>query len=433
MQKRFKMQRLRFALAVVLGAICIAPPVQKLAEYPSDISVPLGERAFVPIGLPGYTDVHTSNNRVVQLESFQTNHSGQAVAVVSRYVGDATVSTRLFGIVPWNTVHVHVVPEEKVYVGGQSVGIRLHSRGVMIVGFQRVGEKRQSPASDADLRIGDVIESIDNHLIRSAADIRQRVSAGRPVTITVRRGSDRKTIQVTPVVDEDGNGHLGIFARDKTAGVGTLTFYDPQHHHFGALGHVITDVDTGQPILGYGSLHESEVTGVVKGTAGQPGEKKGRFVHQNMQIGHINENTQYGVYGSMRKIPTHGLFTKEFPVALPSQVHEGPAKMLTVVHGEKVEEFNVTIENLVKQERPDTKSMVIHVTDDRLLHLAGGIVQGMSGSPLIQDGRLVGAVTHVFVSDPTRGYGVYAAWMMKESEDLDREASSSDQSQKHVV
>ena len=162
-------------------------------------------------------------------------------------------------------------------------------------------------------------------------------------------------------------------------------------------------------------MFSAEIKGVVKGVPGQPGEKKGNFATQYGQIGHIEANSDYGVFGSMNQGPLHSYFNTPIPIALPSQVHVGQAKILTVLHDQQIEEFQVEIEDLAHQENPNTKSMVIKVTDERLLKATGGIVQGMSGSPIIQDGKLVGAVTHVFVSDPTRGYGVYAKWMLREA------------------
>jgi stage IV sporulation protein B len=416
MKQRSRFQRFRVALAVVLGATCLTPPVQKLADTPSDIYVPLGQGTSIPVGLPEFTHVTTSNTHIVSV-SPPTHHHAD-ISVMTHDVGNSVVKTTLFGFVPWKALRVHVVPSQMVYVGGQSVGIRLHSKGVLVVGFQRVGNERTSPAVKSNLQIGDVIEQINQKTVRTSADLRKYLNESRePVLrLQIRRQHQHISIQLTPVVDEYGRRHLGIYARDKTAGVGTLTFYDPEHRRFGALGHIITDVDTGQPIEGTGSLYEAEVTGVVKGAAGKPGEKRGRFLHQSDEIGHIEENTPYGVYGTMLANPDHQGIQNAIPVALPGQVHEGPAKMYTVVNGQKVEAFDVEIENVAKQSKPDTKSMVVHVTDNRLIQVSGGIVQGMSGSPLVQDGKLVGAVTHVFVSDPTRGYGVYAAWMLNECE-----------------
>ena len=389
MRKRLATSQVRMLLAGVLAVLCLTPPVSQLANTPDEVEVPLGQHA---------------------------NVSG--VDFIPMDIGVATVSARVFGVVPWKSVRVHVVPPAMVYVGGQSIGIRLRSSGAMIVGFQRLGSQMTSPAAEAHLHLGDVIEQVNDKAVKSVSDIRDLTNQVRvrdSVTVRVKRGDDHVNVVIRPFRDDQGLRHLGVFVRDKTTGVGTLTFYDPEHHRFGALGHIITDIDTGLPIEGTGSLYEAEITGVTKGQVGRPGEKRGRFNSKAEELGEIEKNTPFGVFGSMQHIPQHLGYSREYPIALPSQVHEGSAKILTVLHGQTVEEFEVRIENVTRQSHPNTKSMVVHVTDPRLLAQTGGIVQGMSGSPIVQEGRLIGAVTHVFVSDPTRGYGVYAKWMLGEA------------------
>lgn len=303
-----------------------------------------------------------------------------------------------------------------VYVGGQSVGIRLRSSGIMVVGFQRVGTQ-ESPGLTAGLKTGDMIERVNGTTIQSIDGLKQWLEthpSATDIDLSVRRSDTKLTLPLKLVRTKAGDARLGLYVRDKTSGVGTLTFYDPQVHRYGALGHVITDADTGRPIPGRGDLYSSEVFGIVKGTVGHPGEKRGRFVQTAHTIGSIDENTPYGVFGQMNSAPSRGQLLH---VARPNQIHTGPAQILTVIKGQQVQAFDVNIETTTSQSHPATKSMVIHVVDDTLLSETGGIVQGMSGSPILQDGKLIGAVTHVFVSDPTRGYGVYAAWMLEEADD----------------
>ncbi|MDQ0188375.1 SpoIVB peptidase [Alicyclobacillus cycloheptanicus] len=415
MQKHRFRKYLRVALAALCGVIVLSPPARQLAVSPGEINLPLGQGTVVPIGLPVKTEATCSNRQVVNILPIRSRDL-PAISVTSTAVGDTTVRTRLFGVVPWKTVHVHVVPQEMVYVGGQSIGVNLHAKGVIVVGFQSVNGQR-SPAAAAHVQVGDVIESVNHIQLQDTSQLQSLVqSTESPLQLTIRRGDEHQIVLVHPVRDSLGTVHLGLFVRDTTAGVGTLTFYEPTHHRFGALGHMITDVDTGQPIVGTGSVYEAEVTGMVKGLAGKPGEKRGRFDSHTAPIGHIDENTPFGVFGTMDALPRFAYANREYPVALPEQVRDGPAELLTVLNGHTVQAFHVNIEVTQDQTQPETKSMVIHVTDPRLLQQAGGIVQGMSGSPLIQDGKLIGAVTHVFVSDPTRGYGVYAEWMLHEAE-----------------
>lgn len=403
----------RLASAAGIALLCMSTPVKQFVNVPENVHLPQGQVFTLHLNVPGRLRVLSSNTQVARAESIPSK-PGATVSVFSNDVGNATVSTRLFGFLPWRAVHVSVVPRENVLVGGESIGVILHSRGLIVIGFQRIGVHQDSPAANASVEIGDVVEKVNGTTVHSVEELRQIVhrTAG-PVQLDLRHGTTRRRVVVTPTTDTEGYTHLGMFVRERATGVGTLTFYDAKHHRFGALGHLVSDADTGQRIDGTGPVYASEVTGVVKGTPGNPGEKRGRFVRTGGQLGQIDENTQYGVFGSMQKLPSSNSGDVLLPVATPDQVHTGEAQLWTVISGQVVTPYRVEIENLVRQSHPATKSMVVHVTDRRLLDEAGGIIQGMSGSPIVQDGRLVGAVTHVFVSDPTRGYGVYAMWMVE--------------------
>ena len=195
-----------------------------------------------------------------------------------------------------------------------------------------------------------------------------------------------------------------------------MTFYHPSTKKYGALGHVISDMDTKKPIVVEdGQIVRSTVTSIEKGSNGNPGEKLARFSDDKEIIGDINRNSPFGIFGKLHKDIENGIMDKPMPIALSHQVKEGPAKILTVVDNDKVEMFNIEIVSTIPQKFPATKGMVIKVTDPKLLAKTGGIVQGMSGSPIIQSGKVIGAVTHVFVNDPTSGYGVHIEWMLSEA------------------
>jgi stage IV sporulation protein B len=218
---------------------------------------------------------------------------------------------------------------------------------------------------------------------------------------------------------------MGLYIRDSAAGVGTLTFYEPESKKYGALGHVISDMDTGKPIaIGEGHVVQSSVTSIEKGRNGAPGEKYAIFRNEKVKLGNIEKNTPFGIFGTMNQLPENALETTPIPIAFGEQVKAGPAEIYTVVDGQKVEKFKIEIVNVIPQKYPATKGLILKVTDPVLLKKTGGIVQGMSGSPIIQDGKLVGAVTHVFVNDPTSGYGTYIEWMLQDAGiDLQNRAS----------
>lgn len=308
----------------------------------------------------------------------------------------------------------------EVIPGGQSIGIKLRAAGILVVGYHLVRRGRESfsPAERASIRVGDLITGVNGGGVRSVQEVSQWIEqAGRqnkPLEFQVRRKRELLKVRVSPTLDDDsGMYRIGLFIRDSASGVGTLTFYEPQRKGFGALGHVITDVDTGEAIVGRGQIVHAAVTSIERGESGQPGEKRGLFVNERRVLGTIEQNTAYGVFGFMKAVPDYGFFRSPVQVATASQVHPGEATMLTVVDGQRVQPFRIRIVRVNPQAFADVKGMVIRVTDPVLIAKTGGIVQGMSGSPILQDGRLVGAITHVFVSDPTEGYGIYAQWMVK--------------------
>jgi stage IV sporulation protein B len=204
--------------------------------------------------------------------------------------------------------------------------------------------------------------------------------------------------------------------RDNAAGVGTLTFYEPVSGKYGALGHVIADSETAQPIeVRDGHIVRTSITAIHKGRRSIPGEKVGGPEEPDNWLGSIEKNSRFGIFGSMNRPLRNPYYREAIPVAMSSQVKEGPAEILTVLKGERLERFSVEIQRVMATPTADGKNMIVKVTDQRLLSVTGGIVQGMSGSPILQNGRMVGAVTHVFVNDPTRGYGVSIEWMLQEA------------------
>jgi len=238
----------------------------------------------------------------------------------------------------------------------------------------------------------------------------------------VLRGENRLQLTLTPKRDgQSGEYRIGAWVRDSTAGVGTLSFYgeirEGEGMRYGALGHAVTDLDTQQVLtVGNGEIMLADVVAVRRGQAGNPGELKGSFLQENRVIGSIARNNVYGLYGSISEPPAHPLYPDGLPIGRRDAVHTGPASILCTVGPEGMEEYSVEIVEVARQSAPAQRSMVLKVTDDRLLERTGGIVQGMSGSPILQDGRLIGSVTHVFVNDPEMGYGLFIEWMLQEAD-----------------
>lgn len=327
---------------------------------------------------------------------------------------DANVTVSLFGVLPLRTVTV-AAQGRSVAVGGQAVGVVLKTDGVQIVGFDAVDTETGElcPAASAGLRAGDMIFALNGVRIEDSASFaRLCEAADGACVLSCRRDGAPFSVTVTPAVDRLGVKHLGVWVRDSTSGIGTLSFYDPATLSFAALGHGVTDVDTQKLIApATGFLTAAEIKSVRRGGGGAAGELCGRFsVERRDAIGTIDCNTAFGIRGTLLSaLPA----SDTVPVARAAAAHKGDAVILSTVDG-AVAAYAVRVIRVDMQSSPDTQGMMIEITDPALLERTGGIVQGMSGSPLLQDGRLIGVVTHVFLSDPTRGYCLYAEWMLSE-------------------
>ena len=307
------------------------------------------------------------------------------------------------------------LPETLIPVG-HTVGIKLFSDGVLVVGLSELetADGQVAPAKDCGLKVGDLILQADGTEIQSTEHFQSLVQeeAGRPVMLQVRRGSRLLELEAGCVQGEDGVWRLGAWIRDSLAGIGTMTFYDPATNVFGTLGHGINDVDTALLMpLEAGAIMDSTVKAVKRGEAGNPGELKGSF-NLAEDRGTLYANTECGVFGTMAPSAITG--RQAVPVAQPEEVETGPATILSNIRGDAVEEFAVEIVE-IRSRTSDTQNLVVEVTDPRLLEETGGIVQGMSGSPILQNGKLVGAVTHVMVDDPARGYGIFVTHMLEQA------------------
>lgn len=326
----------------------------------------------------------------------------------------------LFNIFPVKTVQVKLVENTYVIPCGTPFGVKMFTSGVVVVGMGSITTDKgeSNPGKSAGICIGDVITNINGIEVTANEQVSELIagSNGQPIRITIRRKNMNFTVQLSPAkAKSDGVYRAGLWVRDSSAGIGTMTFYDPEKKIFGGLGHAICDVDTGEilPLMS-GEVVDVKITGVIKGEAGTAGELKGVFSSDKTR-GILLMNTATGVFGRMKEAP---LEQKAVQVALKQEIREGPVKIRTTVSGDTPQEFDAVIEKINLSESALTKNLVIRITDETLLSRTGGIVQGMSGSPILQDGKFVGAVTHVFINDPTRGYGILAENMLKTSVEI---------------
>lgn len=292
--------------------------------------------------------------------------------------------------------------------GGQPIGIKMDVGGVLVVGTKG----KNNPG----LQIGDTIIEVNGEKVHNAKEVQTKLSSNA-VSLKVQRKQNIVNIALKSVKAVSGCPYkIGVWVRDKTAGLGTLTYYDPSNDTFGVLGHAITDPDTGTIFpMAEGELLNSRVKSVKQGKAGSPGEIRGIFYEADGPLGRLEKNTNFGIFGTAYHCIGNPMYPNALPIGYQNEVRKGKAYLLTSLDGNRIEKFEIEIEKINHQSEPSTKSMVIHVTDTRLLKKSGGIVQGMSGSPIIQNGKIIGAVTHVFVNDPERGYGIFIEWMLQNS------------------
>ena len=328
------------------------------------------------------------------------------------------------GIIPLKSVQVQKINDLEVYPGGTSVGVRLSTQGVLVVGHSEIETeegKIESPAKNAGIELGDLIVKINGEEIQSSKDLSKKIKNIKSEKITMELIRDEKNISTEVILLKEKEEYkLGLWVRDSTAGIGTLTFYHKETSTFGALGHPITDGDTNKAfVIKQGDLLSSSILSVRKGEKGIPGELKGLFINDKVNIGSIEKNTKAGIFGRTENPIVNNLYNKPIKVGFRNDIKEGPAKIITSIDETGPKEYDIEIVKLLAQDTPGAKSMVIKVTDSELIEKTGGIVQGMSGSPIIQDGKLVGAVTHVLINKPDVGYGIYIEWMLKDAGVLD--------------
>jgi len=422
----WRMRWLGLALVIFMCVLGLSSPVQHYAAFPNELRLFSGQLKQLDYGMPVHAQV-TVDPQMIRVNGSNDQSLSvdlnKPLSIQSHQSGTTTMKLKLFGKIPFKTVKVNVVPDLKVVPGGQTIGVKVRSAGVMVVGHHRVTSEngKVSPGEAADLQLGDLIVKINGKSVtevQKVAQLAEQAGTGkRPMHLSVKRGDKIFQTKLSPIFDtEDQAWRIGLYIRDSAAGVGTLTFYAPDQGVYGALGHVITDMDTQTPIeVGEGTILQSHVTSINKSQHGEPGEKRAQFVKESKILGNVERNTPFGIFGKMKEMPAHSYNQQPLPIAFAEEVKEGPAEILTVVSGQKVERFKIEVVHVSKQSAPATKGMVIKITDPRLIDRTGGIVQGMSGSPIIQNGKIIGAVTHVFVNDPTSGYGCFIEWMLQDA------------------
>lgn len=392
-------------------------------QIPDTIKIVANERQEFNFHLPVNGEIYRESEEA--LKSGESNipegsmhlSLSEPFAFLSNSTGAYKMDCKLFGLFRIKSVAVEVVEKETLTPCGTPIGIYMETNGVLVVGtgsVPGVDGLNHEPAYNI-VQSGDYIIKVNDREIHQKQDLITEVNhcGGEPVILTVRRNHEDIDIKVEPVKTAAREYKLGIWVRDNTQGIGTLTFLDNENG-YGALGHSINDVDTGVLMeIADGKLYEAQILSIIKGKKGEPGGLEGMIRYEDRyKIGTVEKNTAAGIYGKIDRNADVTAGAKPMEICLKQNIKKGPAKIRSTVNG-SVGEYDIEITDVRISSDNVNKGIVLKVTDKELLSLTGGIVQGMSGSPIIQDGKLVGAVTHVFVQDSTKGYGIFIENMLQ--------------------
>ena len=383
-------------------------------NIPDKITIFQGETITFPTCF-GIT-LHSENNALEVLANTGTK--------VTHCVGREKLSVSLFNKFNLKDIDVSILPKTTVIPVGNIAGVKLYTNGVLVVGMSEIeGEdsKTYKPYENTGIEEGDTIIKVNNNLVSSTDELIEKVnmSKGQKIEIEYMHDEETKECSITPVKTSEEEYKLGLWVRDSAAGVGTVTFYEPSTQSFGALGHGITDIDTGDLLnIASGEFVTAKILNIKKGENGNPGKIQGT-VEEQETIGEITKNTEFGIYGKIQDLSSLNIDTsKEMEVAMREEIELGKATILCSLDNQTVKEYEIEITKIYRDNNYNNKSMEIKVTDEELIEKTGGIIQGMSGSPIIQNGKFVGAVTHVLVNNPQEGYAVFGDMMIKQSKEV---------------
>lgn len=397
-------------LVFAIGMFCWAAYSYYKQSIPDTIRIKAGSSEEINFGIPASGTILTDSSHVIALN--------QPVTLVAGQNQDSyEMELKLFGVLPLKNIDIEVIEDTRLTPVGEPIGIYVKTQGALVIDtgeFKSLSGEKVSP-SMYKLQAGDYLTAIDGVAVTGKKQIKEYIeqSGGKDIIFQVSRKDEIIQVKIKPESDEQGTYKMGAWLRDSAQGIGTMTYLD-ENNHFGALGHGINDMDTGELLsLGNGLLYETQIVAIQKGQRGEPGELTGIIEYQPDKVtGVITKNTGEGIYGAATEaFQRENHLASALPVALKHEITTGAARIYCNIDG-TADYYNIEITKLSYQEENKNRQISFRVTDEHLLELTGGIVQGMSGSPMIQNGKLVGAVTHVLVDDPTRGYGIFIEDML---------------------
>ena len=401
------MKKLKKILIVIILTL-IYIYVCNISMLPNNIILMQGEA----LNLNTVLGVNIKNAKTITASSNLNNS-------IFEETGKMNLELNLFNLFPVKDVTVNIIPKTTVIPLGRAIGMKMYTKGVLVVGMSEI--EGQKPYENSGIETGDKIVEINNQKINNTDELIACVNSsnGEKIEITYVSDNEEEVTSILPVKTGENEYKLGLWVRDAAAGVGTLTFYEPSTGEFGALGHGINDVDTYELIdIANGELVTTNIVDIVKGEDGTPGEIRG-IIDGESTIGSIYKNTSYGVYGKVIDTSRLNLYTSnELEVANRNEIKTGKAQIMCELENGKIEKYEIEIQKIFLENNQDNKSMLIKVTDEDLIEKTGGIIQGMSGAPIIQNGKFIGAITHVLVNDSKTGYAVFADLMIKQMREV---------------
>lgn len=367
--------------------------------------------------------LENENIKIKKLFGIQMIETAQAS---SENCNTISLDVTLFGVIPLKEVTVTKIEDIEVVPVGKIIGLKLYINGVLVVGLSEIEDMNNNlirPYEQCDIKEGDSILKINDADVECIKDLKEVVnnSKGKNLNVTLLRDGNIINSNILPVKTSNKEYKLGLWVKDAATGVGTITFYEPKSKSFAVLGHGINDNDTGNLInIDYGELVTSRIISIKKGENGNPGEVRGTILNQK-KIGNVFKNTQFGIYGTMENLTSINIdSTKTLKVASRDEIKQGEAKILCAIDNDNIaKEYSIEIEKIYLENNSTNKSMLIRVTDENLINATGGIIRGLSGAPIIQNGKFIGAVTNVLVSNPEIGYGIFGDLMIKEMNSVD--------------
>ena len=423
MNQHKKTHALAWCILLFIIALIATPLIVSSFFLPSEIRLIVGEEHHFNFDLPLRASILKESHLIIKDDKdksieHQTVNLNKPLYVTMLEEGETDVTLSFMGIIPLKTVAVKAMPYQKLIPCGEVVGIKVDTTGVMVLGVGEFETEKEmvSPCKGL-IEVGDMIVACNGKAIETKESFRNLIESceSKELLLELSHKGEKKEVKVKPIYSKLENEYkLGLWIKDSTQGIGTITYINPENGHFGALGHGITDNHTHMltPVR-TGEIMEVAITSIKKGQKGTPGEVSGVIDYdEESQLGHISINSAIGIYGEVNKAYLNARKNDALPVAFQDEVHEGKASIMLDLSKQGVKEYEVEIQKVSKYSNEPSKGMVIRIVDPELLDLTNGIIQGMSGSPILQDGKMIGAVTHVFIHDPTRGYGIFIENMM---------------------